>query len=202
MKNLKTLGLTALVAAAAMNASAVPINITVDAAGNLLNVVGIANNTQYGQQANDPADNLAFLNVMIGNWNGAPATLNPDQLPAAGINVAGNGSLGGASSFDGAGYTGYKYAVVHYGAGQAGGQQVSPGGWYQAWYLGGAELDINALPQVNNKNVGGFSSIQFFGTHIPGGGGGDTPGVPDGGSSLALLGAGLMGLGLVRRRMA
>ena len=62
-------------------ASAVPINITVDSAGNLLNTIGIADATQYGQQSNNSDDNLAFLKIEIGNWNGVP--LSP-VLPAAG----------------------------------------------------------------------------------------------------------------------
>lgn len=190
---MKTTLTIAAIAMSALTATAVPINITVDGSGNLLNTVGIANNTQYGQGDNNPGSNLTFLTGLIGNWNGVP--LSP-VLPAAGALALDQGSLGGTSSYSGP--SGYEYVVFHYGAGQAGGQQVSPGGWWSAYYLGGSAISIGSLPQVDGKNVGGFSSARYFGVHDDGSNPGGNP-VPDGGATAALLGLGALGLAAARR---
>ena len=50
--------------------------------------------------------------------------------------------------------------------------------------------------QVNGQNVGGFSSARYYGTHTTTG---DT--VPDSGSSLILLGAALVGVGAISRKL-
>lgn len=167
-------------------ASAIPLNITVDAAGNLLNGVGIANSTQYAPGNNNPTSNLTFLNTLIGNWNGVT---NPDLPVALGPVAADYGSLSGNS------YTsiaGYDYVVFHFGAGQAGGQRVSPGGWWQAFYLGGIGGDVFSLPSVNNQNVGGFSSARYFNL--------TTQQVPDAGATAILLGLGLTGIAVAAAR--
>lgn len=168
-------------------ASAIPINITVDASGNLLNGSGIANNAQYAQGNNNPGSNLSFLNASIGNWNGVN---NPDLSLATGPVAADFGSLSDINTYTS--IAGYDYVVFHFGAGRAGGGQVSPGGWWQAFYLGGAGGDVFNLPSVNNQNVGGFSSARYFNS--------TTRQVPDGGMTALLLGLGLALTGIAARR--
>jgi hypothetical protein len=162
---------------------AAPINITIDAAGNLLNIVGIADGAQYDAlvappPSNNPADNLDFLDAMTGRWNGVP--LAP-AMPAAGTLALDQGSLGGALSYTGP--AGYQYVVFHWGQGQAG-----QGGWWSAYYVDGESITFSAVPQVGGQNVGGFSSARYFGT------------VPDGGTTLMLLGAAMVGIGALRRK--
>ncbi len=174
-------GLSALVAQADI------INITVDAAGSLLNNVGIANNTQYGQANNNPESNLAFLTTEIGYWNNV---FDPD-LPAALGPVAANfGSLDDATSHTT--LAGYDYVVFHFGAGSAGGGGVSPGGWWQAYYLGGEGGVQFFVPTIGDKTVGGFSSARYFN--------GPSIQVPDGGATLVLLGLAMVGIAVASRQ--
>ncbi len=204
MKNLLLAG--ALTAGlSAFTVSALPLNITVDTAGNLLNGAGVATGSQYDTilgvngNPNNPSDNLKFLNHEIGNWNGVP--LSPTLTPAT---LTGVLDLGDSSDFTTSGSTftvkppsagGYDYVVFHFGAGRAGGGQVSPGGWWEAIYLGG--LDISSLtftiPTVGNDPVGGISSGRFFGP---------TSQVPDGGATLALLAVGVAMLGTFKRKLS
>lgn len=173
-----------------LGASAAAVNITVDSSGNLLNGAGVANSTQYGQGNNNPGSNFAFLQAELVNWNGVN---NPD-LPAAvyAISSDNEDDLSDASSFTA--LQGYDYVVFHFGAGPAGGGQVSPGGWWSAWFLDGLGGTFSK-PKVGGKNVGGFSSARYFnGTTPP-----PPPEVPLPGT-LGLLGLGLVGLGAVRRR--
>lgn len=169
------------------NAQAIPINITVDAAGNLLNPpTGIANDAQYtaaaGGGSNDPSTNLAFLTTLVTRWN---AVYNPD-LPAPGALALDQGVLGGVTSYSGP--AGYQYVVFHFGTGQAG----TAGPWTQAFYLGGAAISFSGVPLIGTAPVGGFSSARYFGTTS----------VPDGGATLMLLGGALVGLGALRRKFS
>jgi hypothetical protein len=177
-------------------AKANTINITVDAAGALLNGSGVASNTQYeslngGQNNNNPGANLSFLNGVINNWNGVPKSppMGPAQLAGFAEATGFSGNAGGTFGFTGVSGS-YDYVVMHFGNGPAGG---SPGGWYQAFYIGGENLATLTftVPTVNNQNVGGVSSARFF----------DYNGVtvPDGGMTLILLGVALSGLALSRR---
>ena len=165
-------------ALSSMTASAIPTNITVDNAGNLLNVVGIASDGEYAQGNNNPVSNLAFLNTEISRWNGA---FNPDLPAAVGPVALDQGSLSG-NAYNA--LTGYEYVVFHFGNGGAG----SPGGWWQAFYLGGGGGSFST-PSVNNNTVGGFSSARYFGQTT----------VPDGGMTLVLLGSSLTGLAFLAR---
>jgi hypothetical protein len=170
------------------SAKATPINITVDAAGELLNMVGMADGSQYDPlvpppPSNNPEDNFAFLTAMIARWNGV---YNPD-LPAAGALALDQGSLDGVTDYSGP--AGYQYVVFHWGAGRAG-----QGGWWAAYYLDGSAISFGDVPEVDGKPVGGFSSARYFGTV-------DVPNVvPDGGAALMLLGGALVGLGALCRR--
>jgi VPDSG-CTERM motif len=80
---------------------------------------------------------------------------------------------------------GYDYVVFHFGAGPAG----SPGGWWQAFYLGGLEGSFS-VPTIGGRSVGGFSSARFCNA------------VPEIGSTALLLGTGLFVVGIANRRFA
>ncbi len=175
-----------------LSAMASPINITVDSGGSLLNTVGVATKAQYGQSNNNPVSNLAFLQAEIGDWNGATMTppLGPPTLTGLlnldkSFDFTKSGSTFSLSTASGI----YDYAVFHFGAGQAG----SSGGYWEALYLNGADISTLTfdVPVVNGKSVGGISSARFF----------MDPPVPDGGATVALLGLGLAGVELFRRKV-
>jgi hypothetical protein len=166
-------------ALSAMTVKAVPIKVTVDSTGALLNVTGVANKTQYGQGNNNPTSNLSFLNKEIGFWNWA---FNPD-LPAAIGPVALNDERLSGSTYNAS--AGYKYVVFHFGAGPAG----SSGGWWQTFYLGGLKRSFT-VPTVAGRSVGDFSSARFYNP------------VPDRGSTVLLLGTAVFALGIARRGFA
>ena len=182
-----------LLGLSAGSAQAAPINITISAAGNLLNAPGgVASDDQYDAliagNGNSAADNLAFLSALITRWNAVPKT---PVLPAAGALAYSQDSLRDASSY--AGSAGYQYVVFHWGAGQAG-----ENGWWAAYYLGGSAISFSAVPKVGEwdddeyelESVGGFSSARYFGATS----------VPDGGMTLILLGGALVGIGALRRK--
>jgi len=182
--------LVALVAAVlvlgvgAGSAKATPINITVDVAGSLLNMVGLADGSQYEAlvtppPSNNPEDNFDFLTAMIARWN----VVNSPDLAAAGALAMDQGALGGITDYSGP--AGYQYVVFHWGAGQAG-----EGGWWSAYYLGGSAISFSEVPQAGGRPVGGFSSARYFGAVS----------VPEGGATLMLLGGALVGLGALYRR--
>ena len=100
-----------------------------------------------------------------------------------------SGNPGGTFGFTGVSGA-FDYVVLHFGNGQTGG---SPGGWWQAFFIGGENLSALTftVPTLNNESVGGISSARFFD------GAGIT--VPDGGMTLILLGAALSGIALMRR---
>jgi hypothetical protein len=81
--------------------------------------------------------------------------------------------------------TGFLYAVVHYGAGPDG----TPGGGVAFFQI---TNDSDTFPQTGSgpNGFGGISRVDLFA---------GTPGVPDGGATVMLLGAGLSALGIVRR---
>jgi hypothetical protein len=81
--------------------------------------------------------------------------------------------------------TGFSYAVVHYGSGPGG----TPGGGVAFFQI---TNNLDTFPQSGSgpNGFGGISRVDLFAS---------TPGVPDGGATVMLLGAALTGLGLVRR---
>jgi VPDSG-CTERM motif len=156
---------------AAMTAWAVPLNITVDQYGNLLNgPAGYATKSQYGQTGNSPTNDLNFLLQEIKGWNNK---YDPDLGPAFGV-ANYEGLTGITSSYTA--LAGYDYVVLHWGNGGTG----NPGGVYQAYYLGGQGGVITAP-----SGVGGLSSARY---------------VPDGGSTVMLLGAVLSVIAVARRK--
>ena len=179
-----------------MTARAIPINITVDVLGNPLNATngvkgtdGVANSSQYGSGNNNPTSDLNFLQNQISLWNGSPNVPEVPSLlypqlppPTVGANVDLSGNSGNSYNA----LPGWSYVVFHFGAGNAGGHGVSPGGWYQAWYLAGNEGTFT-VPSVGGERVGGFSSARY---------------VPDGGSTVMLLGAALGVIAAAQRKFS
>ena len=96
-----------------------------------------------------------------------------------------SGGVQGASN-DNTVDAGFEYALAKY-DGQNGG--------YVLFYLGGV---ATTLPSVSNTLWGAADTDQYALSHYTAFNG--TPTVPDGGTTLILLGAALGGLGLVRRR--
>jgi protein with PEP-CTERM/exosortase system signal len=167
----------------AVGALAVPLNITVDNAGNPLNGTGVASKYQYGQQNNNPTSNRAFLNSEISLWNGS--INNPHLLPAIGPVALNDENLSSSS------YTavaGYDYVVFHFGAGVAGGED--PGGWWQAFHLDGIGDTFDDVPKVGGWSVGDFSSARYYNPHAS---------VPDGGTTAMLLGLAISGMAVASR---
>ena len=83
--------------------------------------------------------------------------------------------------------TGFCYAVVHYGVGQGG---VSGSGGGVAFFQITNNLDTFPQNGAGPNGFGGISRVDLFAS---------TPGVPDGGATVMLLGAAVTGLGLMRR---
>lgn len=106
--------------------------------------------------------------------------LSPDIVPTASLKPANQSNVQ-------TGLAGFDYAVVHFGAGAFGGA----GGSIGAWFLDGS--DSFTFPSQ------AFSSIDLFRSTPLGGPG---VGVPEGGSTVALLGLALAGLAFVRRKVA
>ena len=172
-------------ALSAVGALAVPLNITIGNAGNLLNGTGVASKYQYGQQNNNPTSNLAFLNSEIELWNAVIPPLTPPILPLANGPVALNKENLSGSSY--AAVAGYDYVVFHFGAGVAGGE--APGGWWQAFHLNGIG-DSFDIPTVGGWSVGDFSSARYYNPHAS---------VPDGGTTAMLLGLAISGMAVASR---
>ena len=87
--------------------------------------------------------------------------------------------------------TGFNYAVLHYGAGNGGTQ--GSGGGVEVFFLNGATSFTFPANGSGPNGFGEFSSLTLFQ---------GTPGtVPDGGTTVFLLGVALSGLGLVRAKL-
>jgi VPDSG-CTERM motif len=166
----------------AVGAVAVPLNITVDNAGNLLNGTRVANKYHYGQQNNNPTSNLAFLNSEISLWNGTNGADLPSAIGPVALNVE---NLSGSTY---AAVAGYDYVVFHFGAGVAGGED--PGGWWQAFYLNGDPDTFHDVPKIGGWSVGDFSSARYYNPHAR---------VPDGGTTAMLLGLAISGMAVASR---
>ena len=86
------------------------------------------------------------------------------------------------------GLTGFDYAVLHYGSGQGG----TPGGGVEFFALNGASKYTFPDNGTGPNGNGGFSSLTLFK--------GDRSSVPDGGSTVMLLGAALGLIAAARRK--
>jgi hypothetical protein len=191
-------------------------------------VLSLASNAFYSSfqnspsVANNPSNNFNFLQGVVENWNSNRLPTLPTPVftvESANVDSTGNGQ--GANTFTTV--AGFDYVVFHFGNGQAGdggGPGNDEAGWWQAWYLGG-ESSTFLLPQEGDliaaatskkgkdkakgnppavggglQPVGGFSSARYFNGSPDNG---PPTRVPDGGSTIIALGAGLLGLGGVRR---
>lgn len=131
--------------------------------------------------SNNAAADFAALLGVINTWNSA----NPsNQLPIPVL----TGKKGGTGD-EATGLSGFTYAVLHYGKGPGG---ANDGGGLEVWDLNGAS-SFNFPDHGSGPNgKGGFSSIRLY----------DGNGVPDGGTTVLLLGAALSALGLIRRKLS
>jgi hypothetical protein len=126
---------------------------------------------------NNPESNFNALSLFLVNNPaksiGTPIFLGKDATP----------DFTGLAAIDLAGYC---YAVIHYGSGPNG----SPGGSLEFFSIvDDANPSTHLFPQsgVGNGGFGGISSVRLFQC------------VPDGGTTVALLGMAIAGLGTVRR---
>jgi len=132
-----------------------------------------------GGNGNDDANNFFRLQTVLASYvNNLPTPVLAGALDL-GSNVVPTGGL-----------LGYDYAVLHYGTGRNGITGV--GGGVEFFYLNGAADFTFPADGTGLNGIGGFSSL----TLIKG-----TPQVPDGGSTIALLGFALTGVGLLRRKI-
>ena len=168
----------------------------------------VVNLASYGVGIIDPTIipptgmNNTILNNMIGVYNGtltspiggenytidqgsltpaAPLPGSPSLLPEVGNQSGGTTSTGPDTIDLGAG--GQKYLVV---------QWDGPQGADAVYYIGGltGKIDLfNDLPDKSNFQISGYWLADAV------------PTVPDGGTTVVLLGAALSGLGLLRRKM-
>lgn len=134
--------------------------------------------------ANNDASNFFRLQNVINAYNLANA-LNPLPAPiATGVEDLGSATVGPG------GLSGFDYAVLHYGAGTDG--THGSGGGVEVFFLNGATSFTFPANGSGPNGFGGFSSLTLFQ---------GTPGVPDGGVTVLLLGVALSGLGLLRAKL-
>ncbi len=154
------------------------INITNDL-GSPASLVGDFDKGLIGSMGDQNVAN--WLSSEVNSYN---TFLNPGAaLPAPlGLGV----SFSGTSAIN---LTGYSYAVLHYGSGPGG----SSGGGVVAFFLNG----MTGLFQFDQNGSGpnGFGGVSFVRLYGPAG----NP-VPETGTTIALLGLALAGIGLARLR--
>jgi hypothetical protein len=182
---MKKLAILALVGGLSLAASAIPIEIPGTGQDIPKNGTGPG-----GGNGNSPADDFFRLQSVINSFNLAnPGHTLPTPVLAG--DLVGNGN---ADQFAGGGLSGFEYAVVHYGAGNGGTQ--GSGGGVEVFFLNGASSFTFPSNGTGQNGFGGFSSIVLFDS------GPVTHSVPDGGTTVLLLGAALSGLALLRRRLS
>ena len=137
-----------------------------------------------GGNGNSPDDDFFRLQNVISSYNTAHPG-SPLPTPVDTGNFPGNGNN---DQFASGGLSGFDYAVLHYGAGPGG----TPGGGVAVYFLNGDSSFTFPANGLGPNGFGGFSSIVLY-DGIP---------VPDGGTTVLLLGTVLSGLALVRRRLS
>jgi hypothetical protein len=158
------------------SAYAVPINITNDGTS----LVGdVGKNATLGD--NSPEKSFEWLrDSQVPGYN----SITSSSLPApvfTGYLDAGTGAVD---------VTGFLYAVLHYGKGSGG---TGQGGGIVALYLNGQTGSFSFPGSGAGPNgKGGLSSVRLYK--------GETTDVPDGGATAALLGLGVLGLTMFRRK--
>jgi hypothetical protein len=135
--------------------------------------------------ANNDASNFFRLETVVNAWNAAnPSNLLPEPI-STGAKDLGSPIVGPG------GLVGFDYAVLHYGVGNGG--VPGSGGGVEVFFLNGATEFTFPANGSGPNGFGGFSSLTLF----AGPGVGVPLGVPDGGSTVLLLGFVLSGLGLL-----
>ena len=178
MKNLKSrFGLLVLVAAACLMFPALSKATVINISTNLTDTSLVGDLPFSGN--NNPTTNFNALVSDIGRYD----TFTSTSLPSAVFLGYGDYAPGTVS------LTGFDYAVLHYGKGPGG---ASPGGGIVFYYLNGMtgnyDFPVNGL---GPNGFGGLSSIRLYvGSHTS---------VPDGGTSVMLMGIALTGVALLRR---
>jgi hypothetical protein len=184
-------GIVATLVSASPSAFGVLINITNDL-GSPAALVSDYDKGAVGSMGQDNVFN--WLSDIVDSYN---LDLNSGtDLP----DPVGGGSGGFEALVENSGgtidLTGYKYAVLHYGKGKGGAGQ---GGGVVAFYLNGTIGDYTFPSNGAGPNgKGGLSFVRLYG-----GQNGTTPppnSVPEGGSTIALLGMTLLGVGALRRK--
>jgi hypothetical protein len=134
--------------------------------------------------SNNQASNFFRLQNVVTAYN----LLHPD-LPTPIL----DGAINLTSNVVGAGgLIGFDYAVLHYGSGRGG----TPGGGVELFYLNEASQYTFPSTGTGPNGRGGFSSLTLFK--------GDSPvnNVPDGASTVTLLGAVSCLIEIIRRKLA
>ena len=176
---MKKLAILALAAGLSFAASAIPIEIPAPGQDIPKNGTGPG-----GGNGDSPDDDFFRLQNVISSYNTAHPG-SPLPTPVNTGHFVGNGNN---DQFASGGLSGFDYAVLHYGAGQGG----TPGGGIAVYFLDGASSFTFPSSGLGQNGFGGFSSIVLY-DGIP---------VPDGGTTVLLLGTALSGLALARRRLS
>ncbi len=165
-------------------ASAIPTPVNVTVSGGAI-VVASSDLSDYGDSTV-----LAWTSTDIANYN----TLAPASYPDGSVsrNSKTDVSNGGDSiQLDLSGTD--QYVFLHWGG--------KGGGWAQLFYVGGLSGDFtfnNSLIDngAGHPDVGGLSFYSYYDATTT-----TKTSVPDGGSTMLMLGAALSGLGLIVRRV-
>jgi hypothetical protein len=189
----RVIGIAVLIAVGTLSqlAEAIPSvisqndNITISSGSLVTASSGLSN---YGDPAVFPwlkNDVLLYNAPIAGAHLTTPLPTPTDNSGVPFQKVSSGFQPGGASGSVDITLGGYDYLFLHWG-GQG-------GGWGQAYYVGGltGTFEFDA-PPGGNPAVGGLSFYSFYGP---------TTGVPDGGTTVFLLGAAVSGLGMLRRRL-
>lgn len=141
----------------------------------------------------NPTNEVLFINTLIGLALNGSTVVGGDTVVRSNINfgilptatVTGDDKVDPASSYT---FNGFSFIVAKYGAGGAGDQRMEF--YYTAGLTGAFEVSpTQALSHVSYYNPSSTPPPR------------DIPGVPDGGTTLVLLGGSLLGLGSMRRLM-
>jgi hypothetical protein len=155
---------------------ATPVDITVSSGSSAIaapksDLGNFGDNTVLTWLASD----INSYNTLNGTSLGAPLTVAGQIGQTSGVG-------GNSITLD---VTGYQYLFFHWGG--------KDGGWAEAYYVGGStgSYTFNNTPIGTNPQVGGLSFYSFY----------NSVSVPDGGSTMLMLGAAFSALGLIVRRV-